>query len=123
MKIFLVSEDEIRLEVTPGPMTIEADSYEMIYSPYHMLAISLVTCTFGVLSSWASQAKLNAEDLTISVSWTFGEKPHRVDAMKLRFHWPSLPAERRKAAERAASLCPVHHTLSQSPEIVIEAAP
>ena len=41
MKIFLVSEDEIRLEVTPGPMTIEADSYEMIYSPYHMLASSL----------------------------------------------------------------------------------
>ena len=92
MKIFLVSEDEIRLEVTPGPMTIEADSYEMIYSPYHMLASSLATCTFGVLSSWASQAKLTADDLAISVSWTFGEKPHRVDTMKLRFHWPSLPA-------------------------------
>ena len=122
MKIFLVSEDEIRLEPSPGAMTIEADSYEMIYSPYHMLASSLATCTFGVLSSWASQAQLSADDLTISVSWTFGEKPHRVDAVKLRFVWPSLPPERRKAAGRAASLCPVHHTLSHPPDIVIEAA-
>lgn len=122
MKIVLVSEEEIRLEVSPGAMTIEADSYETVYSPYHMLGSSLATCTFGVLSSWASQAKINAGDLVISVSWTFGENPHRVDRMNLRFEWPSLPPERRKAAERAASLCPVHHTLTHSPEIVIEAA-
>ena len=120
MKILLVSEDAIRLENPGGPMTIEAASYETLYSPYHMLASSLATCTYGVLTSWASQSGLEAGDLTISVSWTFGENPHRVDSIRLSFKWPSLPTERRKAAARAASLCPVHHTLKIPPAITIE---
>jgi hypothetical protein len=38
MKITLLSDDAIRLEPVAGPMTIEASSAEMVYSPFHMLA-------------------------------------------------------------------------------------
>ena len=58
MKITLTGEDGIRLEPLPGPMTIEAASADQLYSPFHMLASGLAFCTYSVLASWASNAKL-----------------------------------------------------------------
>ena len=120
MKITLLSDSAVRYEATPGSLTIEAESAEQPYSPFHMLGSSLAVCTYTILSSWASHASINADSLTIDVSWTFAEKPHRVDAMKLTFAWPDLPPTRLEAAKRAALLCTVHATLSHSPTITIE---
>ena len=121
MKITLLTEDSLRLEPIPGPLTIEAPSARHIYSPFQMLGSSLAVCTFSILQSWASNAELSTDDLVIEVSWTFAEKPHRVGAMDLSFTWPSLPAARREAARRVAALCPVHTTLHHQPEIAIRA--
>lgn len=122
MKITLLGEERIRLETTPGALTVEAESPEAAYSPYQMLASGLATCTFSVLDSWGRQANLSAEDLVIEVAWSFADEPHRVARYDQTFRWPSLPEARRKAALRAAKLCPVHATLSQSPEIEMEFA-
>jgi len=118
VKILLVSDDRIRLEGKAGPMTIEADSPEMQYSPFHMLASSLATCTYSVLGSWATNAKLAADDLAIEVGWSFAEEPHRVGKMEIDIQWPSLPENRRAAAARVADLCTVKVTLKQPPEVV-----
>ena len=120
MKITLLSEDAIRLEPIPGPMTIEALSAEQSYSPFHMLASSLAYCTFSVMHAWATHAELSADDLAIEVHWTFADEPHRVDELRLGFSWPSLPAKRFAAAHRVSKLCAVHATLSQPPRIVAE---
>ena len=117
MKILLVSEERIRLEGRPGPLSVEADSAEMQYSPYHMLASGLATCVHSVLASWGSNAGLQADDLVVEVGWKFAEKPHRVGNFEVELHWPSLPENRRAAAERAAHLCPVHKTFESPPEI------
>ncbi len=61
MKITLVSDEEILLEDSAGVLTVEAPSFDLQYSPYHMLASSLASCTFSVLHSWAGHAKLNAD--------------------------------------------------------------
>jgi uncharacterized OsmC-like protein len=122
MKITLLADDHIRLEPVPGPMTIEATSAEMTYSPFHMLASSLATCTFSVIESWASHAKLPLDDLTIDVRWKFGDDPHRVSDLDLTFAWPSLPANRIAAARRVAELCTVHATLLHAPSITIAPA-
>lgn len=119
MKITLTSEDSILLEPLPGPLTIEAANADMQYSPFHMLASALATCTFSVLHSWASNAGIGWEDLSIAVTWTFAEKPHRVGSMDVELQWPSLPAERTTVALRASQLCAVHATLSHSPGIRI----
>ena len=120
MKITLLSDDAIRYEAAPGLLTIEAESAERQYSPYHMLGSALAVCTFSVLASWASHADITFDDLVIDVSWTFADKPHRVDSVKLSFTWKSLPPNRLEAAKRAAALCPVHTTLHHATEVTID---
>ena len=122
MKITLLSDDAIRLTPEPGPMTIEAQSAEQTYSPFHMLASGLATCTFSVMYSWATHADLPVDDLAIEVRWTFADDPHRVGEMSVVFDWPSLPERRRAAAKRVAEMCTIHATLKQPPRVTIEAA-
>lgn len=122
MKITLLSDDAIRLEPIPGALTVEASSAEMSYSPFHMLASGLATCTFSVMYSWASHAKLSIDDLSLEVRWRFADDPHRVSDLEVSFDWPSLPANRVSAAKRVAEMCTVHATLMHPPRIVIAAA-
>jgi uncharacterized OsmC-like protein len=119
VKITLLSDDSIRLEPIPGPMTIEALSADQSYSPFHMVASGLAYCTFSVMYAWAEYAKLDADDLTIDGAWTFADDPHRVDRYDVRFNWPSLPAKRLQAAKRVAELCTIHATLRHPPTIDI----
>ena len=123
MKILLTGDESIRLEPTPGPMTIEAPSADRQYSPFHMLASALAYCTFSVLYSWASHANLAVDDMQMDVSWRFStEEPKRVSGMSLTFKWPSLPPARLTAAKRVAALCTIHETLLHPPTIAIESA-
>lgn len=117
MKITLTSEDSILLEPAQGPLTIEAEEAETEYSPFHMLASGLASCTFSVLHSWASNAGIGWKDLSISVSWTFADRPHRIGSMDVNLKWPSLPEDRANAALRASQLCAVHATLTHPSEI------
>lgn len=119
MKIILLNDNAIRLEPLAGPMTIEAPTAEQSYSPFHMMASGLAYCTFSVMYAWAESAKLNANDLTLEVSWEFVDDPHRVGSYDLRFNWPSLPEKRLEAARRVAELCAVHATLQHPPAITI----
>lgn len=117
MKIILLSDDAIRLEPIPGPMTIEAVDAEQSYSPFHMLASALATCTFSVMEAWSTHASLGIDDLAVIVRWTFADDPHRVNSMNVTFEWPSLPAKRYEAARRVAEMCTVHATLLHPPTI------
>ncbi len=117
MKITLIGEDGIRLEPIPGPMTIEAESADQLYSPFHMLASSLAFCTYSVLASWASNAKLKSDDIAIEVGWVFAENPHRIGEIDMKIEWPSLPPARHAAASRVADLCAAHATLMHPPTI------
>lgn len=120
MKITLLSDSRIRLEGGAGPMSIEAESAEMSYSPYHMLASGLATCTLSVLHAWATNAKLPADGLALEVAWEFVEEPHRVGSMKVEIDWPGLPEARLAAAKRVADLCTVKQTFLHPPAITSE---
>ena len=118
MKISLTSEDSVRLEPLPGPMTIEAATEDQLYSPFHMLGSGLAFCTYSVLASWASNAKLHSDDIIIDVQWTFVEDPHRLGKIDMKIEWPSLPPQRQGAAQRVADMCAIHATLLQPPELL-----
>jgi uncharacterized OsmC-like protein len=117
VKITLLSDDRIRVEGGAGPMTVEAESAEMTYSPFHMLASGLATCTLAVLHAWATNAKLPFENVALEVGWTFAEQPHRVGTMDVEVDWPGLPPERLGAAKRVADLCTVKVTLAHPPAV------
>lgn len=120
MKITLLDEYRLRYEPAPGPLTVDAPAPDAQFSPYHMVAGGLAACTYAIMASWAEQAKLSADDLTLEVTWAFVEKPHRLGNLDLRFEWPSLPAERLEAAKRVAARCPVHLTFEHTPTLGIE---
>lgn len=120
MKITLLSDERIRLDDAPGPLTIEAESAEMTYSPFHMVASGLATCTLAVLQSWASHAGIETDGLSVEIGWQFAEKPHRVANYDVVLRWPHLADERAPAASRAAALCAVHNTLAHPPSITVE---
>jgi uncharacterized OsmC-like protein len=122
MKITLTGEESLRLQATSGPLTIEAPTPDVQYSPFHMLGSALGACTLFVLNSWASNKNLAVDDLRIDVSWRFVEGQHRVGSMKVRLVWPSLSAELWPRAIRVANLCGIHNTLTHPPEITVEAA-
>jgi len=121
MKITLTGEESLRLEPTSGPLTIEAPTPDVQYSPFHMLGSALGACTLSVLQSWASNKNLGVNDLKVDVSWSFLEGQHRLGSMKVRLLWPSLSAELWPRAIRAANLCGVHNTLTHPPRITVEA--
>jgi uncharacterized OsmC-like protein len=122
MKITLVSEETVRFEETPGPLTIEAPSADVVYSPFHMLASAVADCTYFTVKSWATNAKIDAGDLVVEVTIGFAEHPHRVGSVDVKLIWPSLPQERTEAAKRAAAVCPIHQTLLHSPTVVTTVA-
>ena len=122
MRITLTGEESLRLEPMLGPLTIEAPTPDVQYSPFHMLGSALGACTLSVLHSWASNKNLGVDDLKVDVSWEFVEGQHRVGSMKVQLLWPSLSAELWPRAIRAASLCGIHNTLTHPPEITVEAA-
>jgi uncharacterized OsmC-like protein len=122
MKITLTGEESLRLEPTNGPLSIEAPTPDVQYSPFHMLGSALGGCTLFVLQSWASNKNLGVSDLKVDVSWDFVEGQHRVGSMKVRLVWPSLSAELWPRAIRVANLCGIHNTLTHPPQITVEAA-
>jgi uncharacterized OsmC-like protein len=122
VKISLIAEDALRVDPSDTPLTVETPDQNTQYSPFHMLASALATCIYSLLGAWAENAKLDSSDLAIEVEWTFAEEPHRVAKIEVEVEWPSLPDARRAAAERAASLCTVHATLSHPPEISVNLA-
>lgn len=122
MKITLVSDDTVRFDDTPGPLTIEAPSTDKPYSPFHMLASAVADCTYYTVRSWATHADVSADDLAVEVKITFAEHPHRAGALDVKLIWPSLPLERLESAKRAAALCPVHQTLLRAPMITTTVA-
>lgn len=125
MRILLVAEDRLRVDGGAGPMSVEADSAEMTYSPSHMVASGLAVCTLSVLHSWATHAGLAVDDLALEVAWSYVEEPHRIGAFTVTVQWPSLPESRRAAAERASGMCMIKKTLQAPPEIrtVVDGAP
>ena len=123
VKITLLSDESIRLEPGPGPMTIEAVEPDQLYSPFHMLASSLAFCTFSVMQAWATSTTQPADDLVLEVRWRFSQdEPKRVSEMHLTFAWPSLPGRKRDAAKRVAELCTIHATLHHPPTVTTEPA-
>lgn len=121
MKITLTGGESLRMEPSPGMLTIEAPTPDRGYSPFHMVASGLGGCTLFVLQSWAANKNVGVDDLKVDISWKFVEGEHRMESANVKIDWPSLPAELWPRALRAANVCGVHQTLAHGMAISVEA--
>lgn len=118
MKLIVAGERELQLRLEGGAgLEVESTDPHLDFSPLHMLAGSLATCSVSVLAAWSRQAGLDIDGLAIDVAWEYTEDPYRVGRYEMRIDWPGLPAEREAAALRAVQQCTVEQTLLNPPEI------
>jgi uncharacterized OsmC-like protein len=118
--VTLLIEGERKIRVLAGHQAgfdIQSTTPEVGFSPLHMLAGSLATCTFAVLAGWAMPAGIAIDDLTIELTWNYVDEPYRVGSYDMTIHWPSLPEHRRTVALRVATHCTVEATLRHPPTI------
>lgn len=122
MRILLDGERSLRVQAAGPGLEVESTDPAVDFSPLHMLAASLATCTLAVLTNWAMQARHDLADLEVSIDWEYVEDPYRVGRYTLVLDWPTLPEDRRAAALRVARHCTVEHTLEHPPAIDIRLA-
>ncbi|HEY8469731.1 MAG TPA: OsmC family protein [Longimicrobiales bacterium] len=117
MRLILEGEQRLRLQADGAGLEVESAEPGLQFSPLHMLAASLATCTVAVLVGWAERSRIPWHDLAIELTWTYVEDPYRVGRYDMTVLWPGLPPERQAAALRVAQHCTVEHTLRHPPEI------
>lgn len=118
MKLLLETETRIRLVYDDSlELDIEAVDPMVHFSPLHMLAASLATCTMAVLLAWADTIKLAGEGLALELEWAYADGPYRVGEYRMTIQWPGLPEKRRPVALRVAEQCTVDATLRFPPFI------
>lgn len=117
MRVVLEGEQRIRVQAAAGEPEIQSATPGIHFSPLHMLAASLATCTLSVLANWAMQAALRMDDVEIVLDWEYVDAPYRVGRYAMTVRWPSLPEARWPAALRVAEHCTVEHTLTHPPTI------
>ncbi len=118
VRITLLSDESIRLD-NGAPPTIAPEPEDISYSPFHMLASGIGTCMFSVLQSWATNAKIPTDHLSMEIGWKPAESSNRAGSFDVKLLWPSLPESRRAAAARAANSCAAINALVPPPEINI----
>lgn len=118
MRIVIAEERRITVDLEGGvELRVESAGADLHFSPLHMLAASLATCTLAAVAAWASVARLDPAGLEIDLAWDYVEEPYRVGRYDMRVRWPGLPEARRAAALRVAKNCTVEHTLKHPPGI------
>ena len=118
MQLLLETDTRIRL-LYDDSLELEIESVDPLvhFSPLHMLAASLATCTMAVLLAWADTIKLPGDGLALTLEWGYAEGPYRVGEYRMAIDWPGLPEKRRPVALRVAEQCTVDATLRFPPFI------
>jgi uncharacterized OsmC-like protein len=117
VRLVLEGERRLHLQIVGAGLDIRSVEPGLSFSPLHMLAASLATCTAAVVIGWAQRAGLPWADLSIEVEWEYVDAPYRVGRYDVTLRWPGLPPGREGAALRVAQHCTVENTLRHPPTI------
>jgi uncharacterized OsmC-like protein len=89
--------------------------------PVELVPTALGTCVAYYVHQFLSARGLDATGLTVETSATGAAGPNRLARFEVQVRIPGgLPDKYRDAVVRAAESCTVHHTLTHTPEIVVE---
>ncbi len=115
MKVVLEGDTQLVLEDFEGPgLHVEAaEGVHAHFSAFEMFVSGVGLCTASVLGAYAEQLEVPTGGLRVRMRWELDVAPRRMGAMQMDIQWPELPPSRTRAAELAASQCPLHQTLAQ----------
>lgn len=112
MDIHLVDTTEVHLaHLGDEALTVTKKNKALTYSAITMWVTALGRCTYAVLDHYALRLDLDPDVITEVLTWDFNHEPTTISEINLTITWPDLPANRRKAVERAAHKCTIHNTI------------
>ncbi|KPL91187.1 OsmC family protein [Herpetosiphon geysericola] len=115
MRIFVTQANQLDLI-----FDAQAFGYPADLNPVQLQAAALVGCTAAVMERYAETAELDLTSTRLSIRWSFGSEPRRIDHYAIEVSLPTALTEARQAAVlRAAQHCTVHATLEHPPLIEI----
>lgn len=90
-------------------------------TPLELLSVSLASCIALYASRFCEAEGLDAGELAVEVKPIWRENPGRVGRFDVIVHLPDgIPPAYHAALAEVARGCPVHHTLTQAPEITLQ---
>jgi putative redox protein len=92
-------------------------------TPPELLIASLGSCVAAFVADYCGRAGIDAQDMSVDVSFDKVEDPTRLVNIKVTVHLPHGDCgKRRQAVLKVAEQCPVHATIStlEGVDIVIE---
>ena len=110
----------VRDHVVPLDQPLHAGGADRAPTPLEMLSVALAGCVALYARKYCARHALDGDDIAVEVKPIWREDPGRVARFDVTLRIPdAIPAEHRDALLRAAADCPVHHTLSMTPEITL----
>lgn len=112
------SENDLEIQDFLQPeMVVDSHDPDASYSALQMFATSLGLCSFSMLYGYGENIAVDPAPIAIRVRWGYASDENRIDEIGMSIRWPGLPEAKRQAAERAAALCTLHHTLEHPPKV------
>jgi len=88
------------------------------FSPTDLVAGALGACMMTMIGIVGERDGLDLSGMSVRVEKEMAGPPRRIGALQTVLHLPrSLPEAARQKLERAATTCPVHHSLSPDTRI------
>ncbi len=117
-----IKDDQLELE-TKGKkfMTSQCQGREEDChpSPVDYFAASYAACVGYFVSQYLLRKKYDCKGLKVEVKGENAENPHRIGKLMVEVYLPAgLPEQAKKVAKAAAEGCTIHHTLTNTPQII-----
>ncbi len=91
-------------------------------TPPELMAASLAGCIGFYVARYCEQAGIDPAGLEVGCDWSVGGEPRHVERFEVKVWLPHCPDKRRKAVERVAAGCLIHHTLCGQASVDISLA-
>ena len=89
-------------------------------TPPELFIASIATCMGVYVVNYCKNANINANDMTLSISWEQANDPARVSSITVDIDMPKISThERDNAIVKVAEHCLVHNSITAPPQITI----
>jgi putative redox protein len=111
----------VRDHSVPTDQPARAGGTDTAPTPLELLSVSLASCIALYVHRYCDNEGLESEGLAVEVKPFWRENPGRIGRFDVVVHIPeSLPEEYHADLLEVAEKCPVHHTLTHGPEMIVQ---